>query len=249
MQPTVVITGASAGIGRALAFEFARRGYNLGLTARRLSVLENLGEELRNSLPDYSGKLELAALDVDQTATVEPVLAALFDRLDGVDIVVVNAGINGFSKVGKGDLAQELAILQTNLSGAIATTNAAAAHFIPRGAGRIVGISSLASLQGMPKQAAYCASKAGISMYLDAARIELKAHNIQVTQILPGFVITDIVPNIKKYPFAVSAEQAAREMVNLIEKGKAFGVVPAWPWQWLRPFFGHFPDAIWKKLG
>lgn len=100
----------------------------------------------------------------------------------------------------------------------------------------------------MPKQAAYCASKAGFSMYLDAARVELKRHNIGITKILPGFVITEIMPKIDKYPFAVTAEQAAREMVDVIEKGKALGVVPAFPWKWLRPLFGHMPDALWKKL-
>ncbi len=247
MKGTVVITGASAGIGRALAVEFARRGYHLGLTARRLGVLEELRTELLgNSQGDL--RVELAVLDVDQDATVGPTLKGLFEALGGVDIVVVNAGVNGFTSVGKGDLAKEKQVLQTNLIGAIATVNAACEYFIARGAGQVVGISSLAALQGIPKQAAYCASKAGFSMYLDAARVELKRNNIRVTKILPGFVKTEIMENIEKYPFAVSAEDAAREMVTIIQKGKRLGVVPAFPWKWLRPIFGHIPDAIFSRL-
>jgi short-subunit dehydrogenase len=248
MNRTVVITGASSGIGRALAVEFARRGYHLGLTARRLGALEELRAELQQ-LGDSERKIAIAALDVDQTDHVGPILHSLFAELGQVDTVVVNAGVNAFTAVGKGNLLQEQQVLQTNLLGAIATVNAAAEHFISAGAGgRIVGISSLAALQAMPKQAAYCASKAGFSMYLDAARVELKRHNIAITKILPGFVITEIMPKIDKYPFAVTAEQAARKMVDVIEKGKALGVVPAFPWKWLRPLFGHMPDALWKKL-
>ncbi len=248
MKGTAVITGASTGIGRALAFEFVRRGYHVGLTARRLPALVELREELLAA--DKTGKLriEITTLDVDDDASVGPIMATLFENLGAVDIVVVNAGINDFTSVGKGDFAREKQLLQTNLIGAIATVHAAVEYFRPRGAGHIVGISSLAALQGMPKQAAYCASKAGFSMYLDAARIELKHKNIRITKILPGFVKTSIMPHIGKYPFAVTAEQAATEMVTIIESGKALGFVPAFPWKWLRPLFGHLPDSIWKKF-
>jgi short-subunit dehydrogenase len=247
MSRTVVITGASSGIGRALAVEFHRRGYHLGLTARRLGALEELREELHRS-GGSERDIVIAALDVDQTESVGPTLHSLFGELGRVDTVVVNAGVNNFTSIGKGNLLQEQQLLQTNLLGAIATVNAAAEYFIRVGGGRIVGISSLAALQAIPKQAAYCASKAGFSMYLDAARIELKRRNIGVTTILPGFVITDIMPKLDKYPFAITAEKAAREMVDVIEKGQALGVVPALPWKWLRPLLGHMPDALWKKL-
>jgi short-subunit dehydrogenase len=247
MNRTVVITGASSGIGRALAVEFARRGYNLGLTARRMGALEELRKELLQ-LGGSPRNISVATLDVDQTASVDSTLHSLFGQLGRVDIVVVNAGVNTFTAIGKGSLLKEQQLLQTNLLGAIATVNAAAEYFITAGGGRIVGISSLAALQAMPKQAAYCASKAGFSMYLDAARVELKRYNINITKILPGFVITEIMPKIDKYPFAVTAEQAAREMVDAIEKGKALSVVPAFPWKWLRPLLGHIPDALWKRL-
>jgi short-subunit dehydrogenase len=248
MSKTIVITGASAGIGRALAEECFRRGYHLGLTGRRMDALESLRGQLLASRPQGQQRIELCSLDVDAADTVAPTLHSLFEQLGSVDIVVVNAGINDYSKVGRGDFRKEQHVLQTNLIGAVATVNAAAEYFLAKGHGHIVGISSLASLKGMPTQGAYCASKAGFSMYLDSARIELKAKNIRVSKILPGFVVTDIMPNIDKFPFAVPAARAAREMLDLIEKGKALGVVPGYPWRFLRPLIPHIPDGLWKKL-
>lgn len=247
MSKTFVITGASAGIGRALALELARQGHSLGLTGRRLSALQSLRDELSAGQRGEQ-RFEIAEVDVDQQHVAMDQLRALFDKLGRVDSVVINAGVNGFTSVGKGQYDAERAILNTNLLGGIATANAAVEYFLEQGGGHIAGISSLASLQGMPKQAAYCASKAGFSMYLDALRTEHRDHNIRVTQIRPGFVKTDIMENIEKYPFAISAEQAAKEMAKALLREKRDVVVPFLPWAFLRPLFGHLPDAIWKRL-
>lgn len=242
---TVVITGASSGIGRALAREMARRGHALGLTARRMALLEQFRDEL-HAAHGKNLRVELATLDVCQSASVGPTLHELFDRLGGVDTIVVNAGANDVTHIGGGDLTKELNLIQTNLIGAIATINAATEHFLARGKGHIVGISSLASLQPIATQAAYCSSKAGFSMYLDSARIELKRKGITITDILPGYIKTDIVEgvDIGKLPFAIPVEQAAREMARLIEKRVKSGVVPAFPWKLLLPFFGHLPERF-----
>lgn len=242
---TVVITGASSGIGRALAMEMAGRGHALGLTARRLPLLEELRETLRSE-HGPGLRVELARLDVCETAGVAPTLHDLFGRLGGVDTIVVNAGANAMTNLGGGQLDEELQLIQTNVSGAIATIAAAAEHFLARGGGHIVGISSLASLQPIARQAAYCASKAALSMYLRAARIELRQRGITVTDILPGYIATDIVEgvDISKLPFAIPASQAAREMAALIERRAEHGIVPAFPWRYLRPFFGHLPERF-----
>jgi short-subunit dehydrogenase len=241
----VVITGASSGIGRALALEMARRGHALGLTARRMPLLERLRDEL-HAAHGKALRVELATLDVCQSASVGPTLHELFDRLGGIDTIVVNAGANDVTHVGGGDLEKELNLIRTNLVGAIATINAATEHFLARGKGHIVGISSLASLQPIATQAAYCASKAGFSMYLDSARIELRRKGITITDILPGYIKTDIVEgvDIGKLPFAIPVEQAAREMTRLIERRVKSGVVPAFPWKLLLPFFGHLPERF-----
>jgi len=242
---TVVITGASSGIGRALALEMARRGHALGLTARRMALLEQFRDEL-HAAHGKKLRVELATLDVCQSASVGPTLRELFARLGGIDTIVVNAGANDITHIGGGDLEKELNLIQTNLIGAIATINAATEHFLKRGKGHIVGISSLASLQPVATQAAYCASKAGFSMYLDSARVELKRKGIAVTDILPGYIKTDIVEgvDIGQLPFAIPVEQAAREMARLIEKRVKSGVVPAFPWKLVRPFMGHLPERF-----
>jgi short-subunit dehydrogenase len=242
---TVVITGASSGIGRALAMEMARRGYALGLTARRMPLLEQLRDELHGTHGKQL-RVELATLDVCQSATVSPTLHELFGRLDGIDTIVVNAGANDITHIGGGDLDKEINLIQTNVVGAIATINAATEHFVKRGKGHIVGISSLASLQPIATQAAYCASKAGLSMYLDSARIELRRKGITITDILPGYIKTDIVQgvDIGKMPFAIPVEQAAREITRLIERRVKRGVVPAFPWTLVRPFLGHLPERF-----
>jgi short-subunit dehydrogenase len=223
---------------------FAERGYRLGLTGRRRDALEGVRAEVRERHEGLS--VELALVDVTASAAVGPALGGLFTALGGVDIVVVNAGVNDLTRIGRGEMAKELALIDTNLSGAIATTHAAVEHFLERGSGQIVGISSLASLQKLPLQAAYCASKAGFSMYLDVARDELARHDIVVTKILPGFIETDIVAgvDIGSIPFAISAEQAAREMVGLIERRVASGIVLAFAWKLLRPFMGRIPSRF-----
>lgn len=245
MPHTLIITGASAGIGKALAWEFARRNCRLGLTGRRLEALEQLQSELQ----EQTGvEVHIARVDVDETDTVEQSVLALCAKLGEVDSIIINAGINNFTRVGNGQLADETAIIRTNLIGAMATANAAVSYFLERGRGQIVGISSLASLQPIPSQAAYCASKAGISMYLDALRIEHKDNNIDVTQIRPGFIKTEIMENIDRYPFAISAEQAAKEMAKAILARRKDVFVPRFPWSLFRPALGHLPDKIWKRF-
>lgn len=248
MKRTAVITGASSGIGKALALEFAQRGYNLGLAARRIDRLEALRAEIAALPGGQNLQVEITVLDVGDTAIVGQVLQALFGALGHVDVVVVNAGVNKLTGVGKGQLDDELGLMQTNLLGAMATVNAAVEWFKQQGGGHVVGISSLASLTPIPKQAAYCATKAGFSMYLDAAAIELKKYKIDFTKILPGFVKTDIVDNMEQYPFLVSAEQAAREMANHIEKRRAVGVVPGYPWKILKPLLASMPSSVWRYI-
>lgn len=243
--PTVVITGASSGIGRALALEMAGRGYSLGLTARRMPLLEELRAEI-HAKHGAQLRIELANLDVCQLDSVAPSLNDLFARLGGVDTIVVNAGVNSIMDIGQGQLDKQINLIQTNVSGAIATVDAAVAHFIQRGKGHVVGVSSLASLQPLPRQAAYCASKAAFAMYLASARFDLRKQGIDVTDILPGYIITDIVDgfDMSKLPFAISPEKAARQMVKLIARRVKKGVVPAFPWAFLRPLLGHLPERL-----
>ena len=247
MAKSVVITGASSGIGAALAHEFANRGYNIALCARRVEKLE----ALQQALTQKNSNLQIitAALDVNALDTVPVVLNDIKSRLGNIDIVVANAGITGVRRTGSGDLSVDKSILQTNLFGAIATIDAAVAIFREQGFGQIVGMSSFSAFRGIPGSAAYSASKAALTNYLQAVGTELyRKKDIKVTAIHPGFIRTEIDDNIDKFPFVIDADKAANTMVNAIEKGKTDIVVPSWPWAILRKVMPKLPESIIAKV-
>ena len=247
MTKSVVITGASSGIGAALAREFASRGYNIALCARRVEKLESLKQELSKNHSNI--QVISAALDVNELDTVPSVLNALKSSLGNIDIVIANAGITGVRRTGSGDLTIDKSILQTNLFGAIATVDAAVAIFREQGFGQIVGMSSFSAFRGIPGSAAYSASKAALTNYLQAVGTELyRKKDIKVTVIHPGFIRTEIDDNIDKFPFVIDADKAARTMANAIEKGKSDIVVPSWPWAILRSVMPKLPESVVAKI-
>ncbi|MEH6449723.1 MAG: SDR family oxidoreductase [Oleispira sp.] len=247
MTKSVVITGASSGIGAALAHEFASRGYNIALCARRIEKLESLKNTLSEKFSNI--KVITSALDVNDLETVPTVLSEIKSSLGNLDIVIANAGITGVRRTGSGDLSIDKSILQTNLFGAIATVDAAVAIFREQGFGQIVGMSSFSAFRGIPGSAAYSASKAALTNYLQAVGTELyRKKDIKVTVIHPGFIRTEIDDNIDKFPFVIDADKAARTMANAIEKGKSDIVVPSWPWAILRSVMPKLPESVVAKI-
>lgn len=246
MAKTIVITGASSGIGEALAHEFASRGYNLALCARRSEKLATLKQGLNERYQAIT--VITLALDVNELESVPRVLNDIKLQLGQIDIVVANAGITGVRRTGSGDLTKDKQILQTNLLGAIATIDAAVAIFREQGFGHIVGMSSFSAFRGIPGSAAYSASKAALTNYLQAVGTELYRKAIKVTAIHPGFIRTEIDDNIDKFPFVISADKAATSMANAIEKGKRDVVVPRWPWAVLRSLMPKLPESVVAKI-
>ena len=155
MGKNVIITGASSGIGEALARAFAAKGYNLGLAARRTDKLEMLARALEDA---HGIKVVVTALDVQQDETVPDAINALAQGLGPVDIVVANAGITGVRRSGSGDLSVDKAVFQTNIIGAVATLDAATRIFKAQGYGHLVGISSVSAFFPIPGSAAFCIS-------------------------------------------------------------------------------------------
>lgn len=247
MTKSVVITGASSGIGAALAREFASRGYSIALCARRIDKLESLKKELAEQNSHI--KVMSAALDVNELETVPSVLTEIKSELGTIDIVIANAGITGVRRTGSGDLTVDKQVLQTNLYGAIATVDAAIAIFREQSFGHIVGMSSFSAFRGIPGSAAYSASKAALTNYLQAVGTELyRKKDIKVTAIHPGFIRTEIDDNIDQFPFVIDADKAAKTMVNAIEKGKKDVVVPRWPWAVLRNVMPKLPESVLAKI-
>ncbi len=244
MSRNVIITGASGGLGEALAREFVRRGYHVGLMARRADRLEALAGELRRS----GVKVEVGVVDVAQDSTVHAAVDALRERLGGLDIFIANAGITAVNRTGSGDISKDKQVMAVNFTGAIASLDAAAKHFRAQKRGRLVGISSIAGIMPIPGSGTYSASKAALSMWLRAARIELAKHGVGVTAIHPGFIRTELVPGMEKYPFVIEADAAARAIVDAIEAGKDNLIVPAWPWKYLLPIARLLPERLAGKL-
>lgn len=244
MSHTVIIVGASRGIGASLAREYAARGASLGLLARSTDALEALAGELRAA----GARVETAGLDVADRDAVAPVMNGLMDRLGRVDLVIANAGVLGWRKAGDGNVAEDRRIIETNLLGAIAVIDAAVARFKAQQHGRVVGISSISAYRGIPGSGAYSASKAALTNYLEALRLELSGKGIGVTVVHPGFVKTDIGPNMEKYPFAAEPAKVAREIVDGVARGKANLIVPGFPWRLVLPALKLLPDAVMKKI-
>lgn len=242
---TVIIVGASRGIGASLARELASRGCQLGLLARNREQLDTLAAEIR---AHYGVQVETATLDVTAQEEVAPVLDSLMQKFGKVDVVIANAGVLGWRKAGDGNLAEDRRILETNLFGAIAVIDAAVAKFKQQKGGHIVGISSISAYRGIPGSGAYSASKAALTNYLEALRMEVGARNIAVTIVHPGFVKTDIGPGMEKYPFAADPAQVAKEIADGIARRRKNLIVPRFPWSLMMPAMRLIPDALMKKV-
>ncbi len=241
---SVLITGATRGLGKNLARQFAARGYRLALTGRKQADLDRLGAELAGQAAD----IVLETLDVSDYGAIAGVIEACAARLGGLDIVVVNAGVAINSPVGKGHFEQVRQTIDVNLTAAIATCEAAVELFRKQGHGQVVGITSVAGVRGMRGNGVYCATKAGFGRYLEAVRLETRRDSIVVTELAPGYIDTDLNRSIPNRPFVISAEKGTRIMADLIERQVSFRYVPPWPWTLLAPVLKCLPDRIIAKM-
>jgi short-subunit dehydrogenase len=210
----VCVTGASSGLGRAMAVEFARRGAAIGVLARREDRLRQLCGEVRSA----GGQIEYAVADAADRTAVHDGLRSLADRLGPCDVLVANAGVGASNTATDLDVPAAERVIRTNLLGPMYAIEAILPAMLARGSGHLVGISSAASFKGLPTAAAYCASKAGLSAYLESIRISLRSKNIAVTTICPGFVKTEMTEKFDKMMWVLEADVAARKVVNAIER-------------------------------
>ncbi len=238
----VAITGASSGLGEALVRDFASRGADVALLARRQDRLQTLADELTECYPQQRFVAE--KLDVAETDAVLPALERVRDALGGLDTVIANAGVTTVNPAGKGDFDKDRKLTEINLLGGMATCDAAARLFREQGYGRIAGTASIAAYVGIPGSASYSASKAAFGRYLETIRMELHKKHVIVTAIYPGFVKTDLAPGMEKMPFVISAEKAAKQIVTAIEAGKGKVIVPNWPWRFAMPALKLVPEKV-----
>lgn len=228
MQKSVFITGATSGIGKAVAFEMAKSGFSLALTGRKMDELEKIKKNLDAQYPQQ--KFIISQLDITDYGSISRVLSECKDALGGIDIVFANAGINLPEKIGEGKFENSKKIIETNLIGTIATIDSAVAYFLQKGSGHIVGVGSIAAFRGLPGAPSYSASKAGLITYLEAVRAEVYDKNIDVTVLNPGYIDTNINSQEKNKPFVISAEKGAKLIVKMIKRKVKSSTVPVFPW-------------------
>ncbi len=221
----VLITGASSGIGRGLALELARRGARLGLLARRADELNRIVSEIEAS----DGIALPLPADITDVDAVSKAVAELREALGPIDVLIANAGIGGSKAADKLSAADVAKVINVNVIGVANSTTAVIPEMVTRGQGQLVIISSLAAYRGLPKSAAYCASKAAVSAFAESLRVDLQSLGIDVTIIHPGFIKTPLTEGRHaQMPWLMELDDAVKKMVRAIAARKKSY---AFPWQ------------------
>lgn len=241
MARSIFITGASSGLGAAIAVEFARRGYAVAIAARRLERIESLAARLTEL--GAPAVLPLA-LDVTDFASIDAALERAAGEFGRLDVVVANAGVGYTLPVGRGKFDQVRQTIDTDLTGAIATIEYALPRLRAQGGGQIVAITSVAGSRGMPYMGAYSAAKAGLHRYVQALRAEVRHEPIVVTELAPGYIDTDMNRGAKSRPFVIPLEQGGRILARLIERQVGHRFVPLWPWALVAPLLRFVPTRL-----
>lgn len=223
---TVLLTGASSGIGEGIALALAKRRAVLGLVARRRELLEDLAGRCEK----VGGRARVFAADVTDAAAIAEAARSFREEFGKIDFLIANAGIGGNDdKTRSYDPESVKKVIDINLLGAVNAVHAVVPGMIERRSGQLVAISSLAGFRGLPKSAAYSASKAGMTAFFESVRLDVADKGIGVTIIQPGFIKTPLTSGrANKMPFLMELDDAIPHFLKAIEKRKKFA---AFPWQ------------------
>lgn len=220
---SLVISGASSGLGLALAQHYLEQGAVVGVVARRADLLQSLAVRFPQQVHCY-------ALDVRDAAAMRAAAQDFITRAGVPDIVIANAGVSvGTLTEYAEDIHAFQQVMDINVLGAVKTFQPFLAPMREAGRGKLVGIASVAGFRGLPGASAYSASKAALILYLESLRVELRSSGVGVVTICPGYIktpMTDINPYTM--PFILPPAEAARRIARVIGSGKTWAVVP---WQ------------------
>ena len=243
MTQKVFITGASSGIGEALAVYYAAQGATLGLVARRRDFLDGLNQRLGGGHACYP-------LDVADAPALHDAATDFIFRFGAPDIIIANAGVSaGTLTECEEDLDIFRRVMDTNVFGMAATF----APFIPAlrvagGERRLVGIASVAGIRGLPGAEAYSASKAAAIAYLESLRLEMRPYGIKVVTIAPGYIETPMTAvNPYKMPFLLPVDKAAERFAAAILRGTTYTVIP-WPMGLVAKLLRALPNWLYDRL-
>ncbi len=238
----VFITGASSGLGAALAAHYAGEGAQLGLVARRAGALAEVARSLPRETATY-------AADVADAPSLAAAAQDFLARFGVPDIVIANAGVSvGTLTEHAEDLAAFDKVLRTNLLGMVATFQPFVAPMRAAGRGRLAGIASVAGVRGLPGAGAYSASKSAAITYLESLRVELRGSGVKVVTVCPGYIATPMTAvNPYPMPFILPAEVAARRIARVIAQGRRYAVVP-WQMAIVARLMKWLPGAVFDRL-
>ncbi len=245
MSQLVFITGASSGIGQALALRFFQAGYTLALVARRVSAVESWANANGISTSSY----QIYSADVSIPESIVAAGQACIARQGVPDVVIASAGISiGMDTAMLEDIAVMAQTFATNNIGTAATFHPFIQAMVQRGSGSLVGIGSVAGIRGLPGHGAYCGSKAAVIAYCESLRGELRASGIQVVTICPGYIDTPLTQkNRYGMPFLMQPEAFPEKAFTAIEAGTSYRVIP-WQMGVVAKLMRLLPNAMLDKL-
>ena len=241
----VFITGASSGIGQALARRYAQDGWRLALVARRAADLSAWAQAQGWA----SERWRVYGADVAQVDSIVAAAQACLAQQGVPDVVIANAGISiGVDTAVRGDLQVMARIFATNNLGLAASFQPFIEPMRQRGSGTLVGIASVAGIRGLPGHGAYCASKAAVISYCESLRGELRGSGVRVVTLLPGYVDTPLTRgNRYPMPFLMAPEAFARRAQRVIAAGASYRVIP-WPMGVAARLLRLLPNALFDRL-
>ena len=244
MDKLVFITGASSGIGQALAWRYHQAGWRLALSARRSGAIEHWARERGLAADRY----DVYGADVADPDSIVAAGQACMARQGLPDAVIANAGLSiGMDTAARGDLDVMARTFAINTVGLAATFHPFIAAMQERGAGTLVGIASVGGIRGMPGHGAYCASKAAAISYCESLRGELRASGVRVVTICPGYVDTPLTRgNRYPMPFLMTPESFAQRAFPVIEAGASYRVIP-WQMGVVAKLLRVLPNAVFDR--
>lgn len=246
-RKNIIITGASSGLGKGMAIQFAKMGRNLGLCARRFERLEELKQELVAINPDIA--VSIKTLDVDDHDAVFETFNAFKQEMGQIDRVIVNAGMGKGASVGSGYFYANKQTAITNFVSALAQCEAAVDIFREQNFGHLVTISSISAVRGFRRAlTVYAATKAAITSLTEGIRIDLMKTPIKVSTVHPGFIRSEINEKVKSAPFMVDTETGCKAIIAAIEKEGANSFVPTWPWAVMHRLMRIAPLSMLAKM-
>lgn len=245
MAPLVFITGASSGIGQALALRYHQAGYRLALVARRTNEVESWANAHKISQSSY----KIYSADVAQPDSIIEAGQTCI-RLQGLpEVVIANAGISlGIDTTIRADIDVMARILATNTVGVAATFHPFIAAMAARGHGKLVGMASVAGIRGLPGHGAYCASKAALISYCESLRGEMRSAGVKVITLCPGYIDTPLTQKNKyPMPFLMRPCDFAAQAYKTIESGTSYRVIP-WQMGWVAKLLRVLPNALFDSV-